>query len=69
LTFDDDKARLCWNATTPIPSKVHGTRRWPAITLHDEETLQKVASHPELAGYSWPQHLTFHDSVKSKGDE
>ena len=69
LTFDDNKARLCWNATTPIPSKAHGTRRWPAITLHDEETLQKVASHPELAGYSWPQHLTFHDSVKSKGDE
>lgn len=69
LTFDDDKARLCWNATTPIPSKAHGTRRWPAITLHDEETLQKVASHPELADYSWPQHLTFHDSVKSKGDD
>ncbi len=69
LTFDEDKARLCWNATTPIPSKAHGTRRWPAITLHDEETLQKVASHPELADYSWPQHLTFHDSVISKGDE
>jgi 4-hydroxy-3-polyprenylbenzoate decarboxylase len=69
LSFDEDKARLCWNATTPIPSKVHGTRRWPAITLHDEETLQKVASHPELAGYSWPQHLTFHDSATSKRGE
>jgi len=69
LSFDENKSRLCWNATTPIPSKAHGTRRWPAITLHDEETLQKVVSHPELANYSWPQHLTFHDSVKSNGDE
>ena len=69
LTFDDNKSRLCWDATTPIPSKVHGTRRWPAITLHDEETLQKVASHPELANYHWPQHLTFHESVKSNGGE
>jgi len=69
LTFDDNKSRLCWDATTPIPSKVHGTRRWPAITLHDEETLQKVASHPELENYHWPQHLTFHESVKSNGGE
>jgi len=69
LTFDENKSRLCWNATTPIPSKAHGTRRWPAITLHDEETLQKVASHPELENYHWPQHLTFHESVKSNGGE
>ena len=69
LTYGDNKSRLCWNATTPIPSKAHGTRRWPAITLHDEETLQKVASHPELENYHWPQHLTFHESVKSNGGE
>ncbi|MCS5533830.1 MAG: UbiD family decarboxylase, partial [Candidatus Poseidoniaceae archaeon] len=69
LTFDENKSRLCWDATTPIPSKAHGTRRWPAITLHDEETLQKIASHPELSNYHWPQHLTFHDSVKSNGVE
>ena len=59
LTFDDDKSRLCWDATTPIPSEEHGVRRWPAITLHDEETLAKVASHPELSKYEWPPHLSF----------
>lgn len=72
LSFDQDKSRLCWDATTPIPSITHQVRRWPAITLHDEETLAKVASHPELADYNWPAHLTFHDSVKvskSKVDE
>jgi len=69
LTYGDNKSRLCWDATTSIPSKVHATRRWPAITLHDEETLQKVASHPELENYHWPQHLTFHESVKSNGGE
>lgn len=59
LFFDDDRARLCWDATTPIPSEEHGVRRWPAITLHDEETLAKVASHPELEKYAWPPHLLF----------
>ena len=59
LFFDDQRARLCWDATTPIPSEAHGVRRWPAITLHDEETLAKVASHPELEKYAWPPHLSF----------
>lgn len=59
LFFDDQRARLCWDATTPIPSEEHGVRRWPAITLHDEETLAKVASHPELEKYAWPPHLSF----------
>ena len=59
LFFDDERARLCWDATTPIPSEEHGVRRWPAITLHDEETLAKVASHPELEKYAWPPHLSF----------
>ena len=31
LTFDDDRSRLCWDATTPIPSEEHGVRRWPAV--------------------------------------
>ena len=59
LTFDDDRSRLCWDATTPIPSEEHGVRRWPAVTLHDEETLAKVAAHPELKKYEWPPHLSF----------
>ena len=27
--------------------------------LHSEETLEKVAGHPELAKYEWPVHLEF----------
>lgn len=59
LSFDAAKARLCWDATTPIPSEAHGVRRWPAVTLHSPETLEKVAAHPELANHSWPPHLRF----------
>ena len=59
LTFDEGRDRLCWDATTPIPSEEHGVRRWPAVTLHDEETLAKVAAHPELSKYEWPPHLSF----------
>jgi 4-hydroxy-3-polyprenylbenzoate decarboxylase len=59
LTFDNARERVCWDATTPIPSEQHGVRRWPAVTLHDEETLAKVAAHPELKKYEWPPHLSF----------
>ena len=59
LFFDESRQRLCWDATTPIPSEEHGVRRWPAITLHSDETLEKVAAHPELAKYEWPPHLEF----------
>ena len=59
LTFDENKERLCWDATTPIPSVEHGVRRWPSITLHSPETLEKVAQHPELESYEWPPHLSF----------
>jgi 3-polyprenyl-4-hydroxybenzoate decarboxylase len=59
LTFDEQKSRLCWDATTPIPSVEHGVRRWPSITLHSPETLEKVSQHPELKQYSWPPHLSF----------
>ena len=61
LSFDDERRRICWDATTPIPSEEHGVRRWPAVTLHNEQTLEKVKQHPELANYSWPPHLTFHE--------
>ncbi len=63
LFFDDERQRLCWDATTPIPSETHGVRRWPAITLHSDETLAKVAAHPELAKYEWPVHLRFGGSI------
>ena len=59
LFFDESRQRLCWDATTPIPSDEHGVRRWPAITLHSDETLEKVSAHPELAKYEWPPHLEF----------
>ena len=59
LTFDEQKQRLCWDATTPIPSVEHGVRRWPSITLHSPETLEKVKQHPELEAYQWPPHLSF----------
>ena len=59
LTFDSQRSSLCWDATTPIPSEQHGVRRWPSITLHSPETLEKVAKHPELAKYRWPPHLSF----------
>ena len=59
LSFDEGKNRLCWDATIPIPSDEHGVRRWPAITLHSQETLEKINSHPELENYNWPIHLEF----------
>ena len=27
LSFDEEKERMCWDATTPIPSSEHGVRR------------------------------------------
>jgi len=59
LTFDDQKERMCWDATTPIPSSEHGVRRWPAITMHSDETLEAIRKHPELDKYQWPAHLEF----------
>ena len=59
LFFDENKTRLCWDATTPIPSSKFGVRRWPAITLHSDETLEKLSKHPELDKYEWPAHLEF----------
>jgi 4-hydroxy-3-polyprenylbenzoate decarboxylase len=59
LSFDEDKERMCWDATTPIPSSEHGVRRWPAITMHSDETLEAVRKHPELDKYQWPTHLDF----------
>ena len=41
LYIDDET--ITWDATTPIPSQGQlPTRRWPAITLHDSETLDSI---------------------------
>lgn len=65
LSFSEDGGRIQWDATTPIPSKANKVRRWPAITLHDQETLDKLARHPELENYSWPENFVFHHSHRA----
>jgi hypothetical protein len=39
-----ENGRIFWDATTPIPSLEGPTpvRRWPAITMHDPETLAAI---------------------------
>ena len=48
--------RICWDATTPIPSNEGPTpvRRWPAITMHDPETLESIERF-DLP--PWPENL------------
>ena len=46
LHFDDSRSRVAWDATAPIPSE-GGTlpvRRWPAVTLHEPELVQRIDS-------------------------
>ena len=53
LHFDIDKKRVCWDATAPIPS-LEGpvpVRRWPGVTLHDEDVLNRVDSWLEEGGF------------------
>ena len=62
LRFDIGKSRVAWDATTPIPSMdgAHPVRRWPAVTLHNQETIERVRSHAEedgLGSRNWPPHL------------
>ena len=42
--FIVEDGRIFWDATTPIPSSEGETpvRRWPAITMHDPETLESI---------------------------
>ena len=42
--FIVEDGRIFWDATTPIPSLEGPTpvRRWPAITMHDPETLDAI---------------------------
>ena len=59
LSFDEEKKRICWDATTPIPSTKNTVRRWPAVTLHNQETLDSLHNFEELKGMEWPEHLEF----------
>ena len=51
--FDSDKKRLAWDATAPIPSKKGKipVRRWPAVTLHNPETIENVDRIMKEMGY------------------
>tara|TARA_B100001109_G_scaffold106259_1_gene86772 strand:+ start:1537 stop:3399 length:1863 start_codon:yes stop_codon:yes gene_type:complete len=51
--FDSDKKRLAWDATAPIPSKKGEipVRRWPAVTLHNPETIENVDRIMKEMGY------------------
>ena len=44
LYFDESRTRIAWDATAPIPSNEGPlpVRRWPAVTLHDQELVQRV---------------------------
>ena len=59
LSFDEERERICWDATTPIPSTEHTVRRWPAVTLHSKETLDSLQNFEELNDLEWPEHLEF----------
>ena len=54
LTVED--GRVCWDATTPIPARdcEKPVRRWPAITMHDPETLAAIERF-DLP--PWPKNL------------
>ena len=46
LHFDNSRSRIAWDATAPIPSEggPMPVRRWPAVTLHDPELVQRIDS-------------------------
>lgn len=48
--------RICWDATIPIPCMEGDSpvRRWPAITMHDPDTLKNIERF-ELP--DWPNNL------------
>jgi len=54
--FIAENGRIFWDATTPIPSLEGETpvRRWPAITMHDPETLKAIERF-DLP--PWPNNL------------
>ena len=52
LHFDEDRSRLAWDATAPIPSNKGPlpVRRWPAVTLHDPIVEAKVDAWMDKEG-------------------
>jgi len=46
LHYDDSRSRVAWDATAPIPSEggPFPVRRWPAVTLHDPELVERIDS-------------------------
>ena len=54
--FIVEEGRIFWDATTPIPSQEGPSvvRRWPAITMHDPETLEAIERF-DLP--PWPNNL------------
>jgi hypothetical protein len=62
LHFDNTGKRVAWDATTPIPCEGGDfpVRRWPAVTLHNPETLAKVEENAQVDGltdHPWPSNL------------
>lgn len=53
IHFDNNKERVAWDATAPIPSQngPFPVRRWPAVTLHNIETTKKVEKIMKEFGY------------------
>ena len=62
LHFDNEKSRVAWDATSPIPCEANSgendegnlpVRRWPAITLHDEKTQIAIDEMAKEEGWTW----------------
>ena len=55
LYFSEDNGRICWDATSPIPSSQEKIpiRRWPAVCLHDPEIENKVEQWYEKEVGNW----------------
>ncbi|MBN16842.1 MAG: menaquinone biosynthesis decarboxylase [Euryarchaeota archaeon] len=55
LYFSEDRGRICWDATSPIPSSqgVLPIRRWPAVCLHDPEIEARVEQWYEKEVGNW----------------
>ena len=55
LHYSPDGARICWDATAPIPSNEGDlpVRRWPAVCNHDSEIQKKVDEWYEMEVRNW----------------
>lgn len=55
LHFDENRARIAWDATAPIPNMEgeYPTRRWPATTIHDPVVEARIESMAVEEGWPW----------------